>query len=312
MSKKGKKIKIAIGIIIAIVIILGVVMWFVFSRMMPSQAAERDVMEVGYGDSVNIDGFNLWYNLLNEESQNTPIIVIAGGAGLSSQYMETSLEFLAEEHPVLFYDARGCGRSQIKADLSNYSVEKIADECEKVKQYFFGNEKVIILAHSFGGFIAMDYVSRHENSVDSLILVSSVYSEYAPLFTDTVLETGLPPKEPNEANEWYAENIEAFFGDYFYNTDAMKILDNTIVSYATITAVSGSKMDITDQVSGISVPTLILTGGKKEYPLTGLDTAEKLVELFPDSELKQIENSGHFMFAEAEEEFQRIIDEWLD
>ena len=64
---------------------------FISYRTMPPFAAEREALEIDYGDYLEIDGFKLWFELLNEDSDKKPIIVIAGGSGLSSDYMEDSL-----------------------------------------------------------------------------------------------------------------------------------------------------------------------------------------------------------------------------
>lgn len=64
---------------------------FISYRTMPPFAAEQEALEIDYGDYLEIDGFKLWFELLNEDSDKKPIIVIAGGSGLSSDYMEDSL-----------------------------------------------------------------------------------------------------------------------------------------------------------------------------------------------------------------------------
>ena len=62
-------------------------------------------------------------------------------------------------------------------------------------------------------------------------------------------------------------------------------------------------LSITDKVKNISVSTLILVRGEKEYPLTDLSAAQPLDEVFDDSELRNVPDSGHFMFAEKATEF---------
>lgn len=309
MQNKKRNI---IVIIIGIVLLLTGVVSFAFSRIVPSRAIDRPAITTEVGSVVNIDGFDLWYNLINSDSENMPIIVVAGGSGFSSDYIAGSLKFLANTHPVLFFDARGCGRSQIKSDLSNYSVSQMSEELRKLKDYFFPYDDVIILAHSFGGVVAMDYVADNENVVNKLILISSADTKYKTHYTDAFFKTGLPPRNQEKVNLWYMEHIDDFFGKYFANEEAKQIFDNMVTSYAVSAHVGGKSFDITDKVKNISVPTLILVGGKKEYPLTDLSAAQHLDEILDDSELINIPDSGHFMFAENAAEFQRVICEWID
>ena len=41
---------------------------FISYRTMPPFAAEREALEIDYGDYLEIDGFKLWFELLNEDS----------------------------------------------------------------------------------------------------------------------------------------------------------------------------------------------------------------------------------------------------
>lgn len=43
---------------------------FISYRTMPPFAAEREALEIDYGDYLEIDGFKLWFELLNEDSDN--------------------------------------------------------------------------------------------------------------------------------------------------------------------------------------------------------------------------------------------------
>lgn len=309
--KKRKIIHIIIAGITFIVLLLSFVA-FSFSRIVPSHAVERAAIISDYGSTITIDGFDIWYNLLNESSPNSPIIVIAGGSGFSSDYIEGSLEFLAEEHPVLFFDARGCGRSQIKPDLSNYSIDKMSDELGILKRVFFLDKKVIVLAHSFGGVIAMNYAANNESDIEKMILISSADTNYKTHYTDAFFKAGLPPRDQEEANQWYMDHIDIFFGRYFAVEEAKSIFDKTVTSYAVSAHVGGKSFDITDRIKNNSIPTLILVGGEREYPLTSITVAQHLDDLFIDSVLINLPDSGHFMFAEKTDDFQRIIHEWID
>ena len=155
------------------------------------------------------------------------------------------------------------------------------------------------------------YAAKYETSLEGLVLISSVYTDYKPQNTFAFLKTGLPPKNQIDANKWYMENIDAFLGGYFYNTQAKNIFSNTVTSYSVSAHVGGAKNDISTMVRGLDIPTLILVGEKNEHPLTTIDTAQKLNRLFLNSELQQIKNCGHFMFAEAPIDFQNIVLNWI-
>ena len=47
---------------------------FISDRTMPPFAAEREALEIDYGDYLEIDGFKLWFELLNEDSDKKHFI----------------------------------------------------------------------------------------------------------------------------------------------------------------------------------------------------------------------------------------------
>ncbi len=61
----------------------------------------------------------------------------------------------------------------------------------------------------------------------------------------------------------------------------------------------------------VDLPVLVLVGGEKEYPLSGIHSAENLARIFPNAKLEQVVNSGHFMFAEENEKFQQLVENFL-
>lgn len=305
--------KIPRWLIVTGAILLGVclILYYAVSLIIPSAAVQREAITAGGGNTVNIDGFDIWYTLYNAESSETPIIVVAGGGALSSDYMEESLQFLADTHPVLFFDSKGCGRSQIKPDLENYSVRIFSDGIEALRKHFFPDREIIVVAHSFGGLIAMDYTMNYAERVEKLILISSVNAAYKPGMTTAYFKAGLPPRNQLAANEWYAQNIDVFLGPYFQDSSAKAILGKTMASYAVMMKVGKSKLDLTPKIKNIAMPVLLLVGGEKEYPITGIDVAQKLESMLPNARLVQLAHSGHFLFAEENAKFQQLVNEFI-
>ncbi len=313
MKRKKNTFKWLVCIVCA-VLILGFALYHSFARLMPPKALQRPAITTEGGNTVNINGFDIWYTLYNAQSKETPIIVVAGGCALSSDYLEDSLLFLADTHPVLFFDSRGCGRSQIKPDLANYSIRIFAEEIEELRKHFFPDRNIAVMAHSFGGIIAMEYAADYPGSLQKLILVSSVSADYKPAVADSFVyfKTGLPPRDQWAANEWYIRHIDMFYGPYFQDVSKKTIFDKTMVSYATMMHMGKSKLDLTSRMKNINMPVLLLAGGEKEYPTTGIDIAKKLQKSLPNARLEQLIHSGHFLFAEENQEFRRMVNGFLD
>lgn len=107
---------------------------------------------------------------MNTESTNTPIVMLHGfGAGIAFWVM--NLEEISANRPLYAIDLLGFGRS------SRSCFGKEADEIEQ--QFVDSIEtwrelmqipKMVLLGHSFGGFLASSYAMKHPDRVEHLIL----------------------------------------------------------------------------------------------------------------------------------------------
>lgn len=64
---------------------------------------------------VEVDGYRVWYSRVGEGA--VPLLTLHGGSGAGHDYLE-SLEALAADREVVFYDQLGCGRSDRLEDPS--------------------------------------------------------------------------------------------------------------------------------------------------------------------------------------------------
>ncbi|MDQ1145983.1 pimeloyl-ACP methyl ester carboxylesterase [Bacillus sp. SORGH_AS 510] len=58
---------------------------------------------------IDVIGGKVWYQMINEDAQGTPVIILHGGPGSSCYSLQKGLKELGEERPVVFYDQLGCG-----------------------------------------------------------------------------------------------------------------------------------------------------------------------------------------------------------
>ncbi len=103
-----------------------------------------------------------------------PLVVLHGGPGMPSHYLET-LTALADERPVILFDQLGCGRSDRPADPSLWTVERAVAEVEAVRRGL-GVDRMHVLGHSWGGFLALAHAAAHPGPVASLVLSSPLVS----------------------------------------------------------------------------------------------------------------------------------------
>ena len=99
-----------------------------------------------------------------------PLALMHGGPGLDHTTL-LSLQPLADQFTLVFYDHRCNGRSQ-GADVSSMTWENLTDDADCLRQAL-GFEKWAVLGHSFGGNVALEYALRYPGSVSHLILMDT-------------------------------------------------------------------------------------------------------------------------------------------
>lgn len=67
--------------------------------MFPPRGAEQDCDTSRGGKSVAINGHIMWYDVYGKKKDKTPIYILAGGPGFSSEYIEPYIRFLAKSGP---------------------------------------------------------------------------------------------------------------------------------------------------------------------------------------------------------------------
>lgn len=305
-----KKRKLVLPILV--ILFLAVIGLCVLS-MMPLYGDDKECDTSEGGNSIAINGHIMWYRMDNAEGKGTPIYVLAGGPGFSTDYMENYLEFLSENHPVIFYDGRCSGRSEYTADLSDCTYENYAEDVEVLRQRLTPDQKIILMAHSSGGVTAMAYLDKYEENLEGAVFISSVGYKTKVVFSDEYIHTGFPPFNQRYANSWFSINIKELYGDYIVNKEVENILDNTKINYALMMKNEAKDTyNYEKTLKKSSIPALILSGGEKDTPMTGKEEAQQLHELLENSTLYQFQHSGHFCFAEEPEIFQKKVNKFIE
>ena len=138
---------------------------------------------------VEVPGGRVWTGTYGSGAE-TPLLVVHGGPGMPNYYLE-SLTALAGARPVVLYDQLGCGRSDRPDDPSLWTVDRSVAELEAVRQHL-GLQRVHVLGHSWGGFLALAHARRHGDGVASLVLSSPLVSVAGWMADARELLAGLP------------------------------------------------------------------------------------------------------------------------
>ena len=132
-----------------------------------------------------------------------PVLVChPGGPGFSSAYFG-DLPELAARRTLVLLDPRGAGASDRPADRGAYALEEYAADIEALREHL-RMERIDLLGHSHGGFVAMTWAGTHPERVDRLVLASTT-----PRFTDAIRQAQRARVQLHVEQPYFADAMAA-------------------------------------------------------------------------------------------------------
>jgi proline iminopeptidase len=77
---------------------------------------------------------------------------------------------------IVYLDQRGSGRS---SNAKNYHLDRVVQDFEEVRQAL-GVDKLCLIAHSFGGILAVEYAKRYPDHVSGLVMANAATYFHSP------------------------------------------------------------------------------------------------------------------------------------
>ena len=278
---------------------------------------------------IPVSGGEVWYRVVGG-GDAIPLLTLHGGPGAGHDYLE-SLEALADERPVVFYDQLGCGQSDQPDDTSLWRVERFVREVDEVREAL-GLDRVHLLGQSWGGWLAIEYMLSQPEGIVSLTLASTSASTGQFVREANKLIDELPAdmrdairhgdQEGAFDSPEYTRAMDEFYHRHVCRLDpwpdpmlrtASNLEGNQV--YLTMngpnefTVIGNLKdWDRTDRLGEIQVPTLITVGRFDEIPPV---CAETLHAGIPGSDVRIFERSGHCAHLEEPEAYMPILRDFL-
>ncbi len=182
-KRNVKKAITVILIVILIIILLPVITVFCFrvaNGFKNSISSENGIQESTY---IDVNGIKQYVQIRGESTENPVMIFIHGGPaspmGYVSSYYQKELE---SDFTIINYDQRGSGRTYF-ANNNSYetNIDMLIDDLDGIVEYSktrFGNDKVIIVAHSWGTVVGSIYIQKYPEKVSSYIGISQITNLY--------------------------------------------------------------------------------------------------------------------------------------
>jgi len=258
-----------------------------------------------------------------------PIVVVHGGPVLEHGYLLPHLAPLAESYELIFFDQRLSGRSAPRVDSASVRLATFVDDIEALRQSL-GLDRVHLMAHSWGGLLAIHYALEHQEHLISLVLLNSMspssdlWQEEERLLSERVTAAdSTASADLRESEAFAAREPEAIrqllllsFKTQFHDPNRSGDLDIYVPDdYVDRSRQFGYMMvdlasfDLRGELDRIKVPTLVIYGSAE--PAVALGGAA-LRDRIPNVEFGIIEDAGHFPFIEQPEAFLLAVRRFLE
>ena len=251
----------------------------------------------------------------------TPVLVMHGGLGIDHTYFRPWLDALGDVAELTFYDHRGNGRSA-RPPLDDVDHATWVADADALRERL-GHEQVVVLGHSYGGFLALRYALAHPDRVKALVLVgtAATMQHWERVHENLAASSASPAQlrafedRPFVDDTDMLETLQALLPLYFHRPDPalLAALGASMQGSAQASAAGGRCMadyDVRADLARIAVPTLVLAG-RHDFVMPADVTAEPLAAAVPGAELVVFEDSGHFPFIEENEAFLRVVRRFL-
>ena len=266
------------------------------------------------------------------DGDGLPILLLHGGPGAASYYLEPFAERLAEHRPVVIFDQLGCGRSDQPDDPTLWTLDRACQEVDDVRAAL-GLEHCHLLGQSWGGWLGIEYLCRGTTGIERVVLASTSASmrqfgeeslRLIHALPPAVCETILDLSEARQYDDpaFVAASME-FYRRHVCRLDpwpeAMILtadeLDGNQV-YLTMNGPNeftlvGTLKDWNRQadLSRIAQPTLITCGRYDEITPA---CSETILAGIPDGRMVVFEESAHCAHLEELELYTATVEEFLE
>lgn len=120
------------------------------------------------------DGAELY---LKVAGQGPVCVLVHGGPGQGSLSTEKmGADKLEDFLTMVWFDQRGSGKSP---DAQDYSLDRVVQDFEDARQGL-GVDRWCLIAHSFGGILAVEYAKRHPERVTKLVMANTTLHFLGP------------------------------------------------------------------------------------------------------------------------------------
>lgn len=294
-----------------------------------------------YGDGELFDGPNgkLYFEA---QGKGMPVVIINGGPGAGHTVFLGWFEFLLKSNfQLVYFDETGRGRATKKV-AKPITPQMGVDDLEALRKHLKA-EKIIVLAHSYGGVQGLQYALQYPQRVERLIMVNASYDAQSHAMNIEHVKQVTKNRYPLRWKELLSLRKEGVPGTddrynkllslgadmYWYNVENRSLLRKlrtgtstdrfALQTYFDIIgddaewSLGGTLagLEVSHELSSFKIPTLVI-GGRYDQ-ITTPRIVQRFIDMLPSevTEVHMFEKSGHWPWVEENKKFIEVLASFL-
>lgn len=235
-----------------------------------------------------------------EKGEGTPVVILHGLMGGLSNFHGVTDYFPEKGYKILVPELPIYDMPMLQTTVKNFA--KYVEEFIKFKNL----KDVILLGNSLGGHIGLLHTKMFPKLVKALVITGS-----SGLY-ESAMGDGYPKRGDYEFIKKKAQDVfydpavatKEIVDEVFATVnDRVKLVKTLAIAKSAI------RHNMAQDLPAMQTPTCIIWG--RNDGVTPPDVAELFHELLPDSDLYWINECGHAPMMEHPNEFNEILDTWL-
>ncbi|MBF9233247.1 alpha/beta fold hydrolase [Microvirga alba] len=288
---------------------------------MSTLGATKDVVARG---TVRSGIFTLGYSI---EGEGKPALVI----GSSVYYPRTFSAGLRKTLKLVFVDHRGFAHSSKNVAKSEYDLDIVLDDIERIRGHL-GLTDMVIIGHSGHGYMALEYAKRYSRHVSHVVLIGTGPSHspaHAAMTEQHWQEAVCPERKARLESDLQslpaeiAASPETRFVTYCVRMGARSWYDHTFDASALWSGVHVNMdmfdtlwgevfrdIDVTKGLDDLDIPVFIALG-RFDYLVAPYHAWEPYRQSFRDLTVRVFDRSGHTPQLEESAAFDAELLRWI-
>lgn len=250
-----------------------------------------------------------------EYGQGQPLIILHGIFGVSDNWVSFA-QSIQDRYHVFIPDQRNHGHSPHDPTFNYFAM--CADLDEFIDEHELENP--IILGHSMGGKVAMNFVLQNPEVPAALIVadISLRAYERRHRHLDMIDAMRAINFETIASRREIDQQLAATIKDKRVRQFAMKNLyrrphGGGFAWRLNLEAINLNMDEVFEGIHSTAIfdkPALFIRGAESDY--ISYDDFDQIYRNFPNADIKTIEQAGHWLHADQPEEFLKVFDDFLD